>query len=472
MSGSPKKRISRRGFLQAASTATLLGSAGALPGCVTAPPVREDTFGRVIVIGAGIAGISAARSLGQAGYNVTVIEGSSRLGGRIHTDHSLGAPVEMGADRIRGTNNNPIASYADVAGVDYLPFGWTNLQGFASDGTPIDTEQLNKAKADLTKLFAVAVVKNITKRRDQRVADVIQRERDSRDLSVEQNRIMNFALASTEIAFGADFGDCSWKDIRDFDEYSGGDQFVTGGFDGVPELLARGIDIRYDQVVHEIDYSSGDGVTVHTGFNRYRADFVVVTVSLGVLKNGNITFTPELPEEKLAAISDLGMGNVNKIALRFPERFWSLDPHTIVHATDTRGEYPAFLNIAKYTGEPVLQCVVPNSYRSALEGASRFTMATEAREVLEGMYGTRIPAPDRVVRSQWMSDALFRGAISYNRFGGDVNQRNDLAEPVQDRLFFAGEATHRKRYGTVVGAFLTGERVSEEIVDATRRIVT
>lgn len=468
MSRSNYTSITRRQFLRNSSVA---GSAAMMAGCVTAPlSVREDTVGRVIVIGAGIAGISAARSLGQAGYNVTVIEGSSRLGGRIHTDRSLGAPVELGAARIRGTNGNPIASYADVAKVDYLPFGWTNLQGFASDGTPINTENLNKAKPDLTKLFAVAVVKNIGKRRDQRVAEVIQRERDGRNLSLEENRILNFALSSAEIAFGADFHECSWKDIRDYDEYGGGDQFVIGGFDKVPNLLAEGLDIRYDQVVHEIDYS-GDGVTVHTGFNRYRAEFAVVTASLGVLKNGSIKFTPELPETKLAAINDLGMGNLNKIALRFPEQFWSSEPHTIVHATDNQGEYPAFINIAKYTGEPILLCMMPQSYRNAVEGLTRFTLASEARAVLEGMYGTRIPAPTRVQRTQWMSDPLYRGAISYNRFGADVNQRDDLAAPVDNKLFFAGEATHRKRYGTVSGAFLTGERVTEEIVRATGRVV-
>lgn len=472
MPGSHHKRLTRRQVLQSAAAAMLAGSAAPLSGCATTPvPMREDTFGRVIVIGAGIAGISAARSLEQAGFTAIVLEGSNRIGGRIQTDRSLGAPIELGAARIRGTEENPIYNYANVANVESVPFGWDNLQGFASDGTPINTELLNKSKADLTKMVTIAVVKNIARRRDQRVADVIQRERDNKELTREEERILDFALASAELAFGAPFAESSWKDIIDYDEYSGGDQFVIGGYDAVPELLAEGLDIRTRQIAREIDYTGND-VIVRTDNNQYQADFVVVTASLGVLKNGSIQFTPELPEEKQAAISDLGMGNVNKIALRFPKVFWSLDPHAIVHATDTMGEYPAFLNIAKYTGEPILLCMVPESYRNALEGTAKATLARESRAVLEGMYGTRIPAPTRVIRSQWLAEPLFRGAVSYNRFGASVKQRNDLADPVADKLFFGGEATHRKRYGTVVGAFLTGERVAEEIARATRRRAT
>ncbi|MFP6582986.1 MAG: NAD(P)/FAD-dependent oxidoreductase [Candidatus Hydrogenedentota bacterium] len=458
-------KYTRRQFLHTSATAALVGSSGMLSGCAS-NQYAESGIGRVVVIGAGIAGISAANALQRAGYGVVVLEGSNRVGGRIHTDRSLGVPIELGAARIRGMKKNPITPYAELAKIEYRPFEWSNLSGASSDGVEIDRDRLSKARSSLFRMVARAVIRNLGRKKDATVAEIIQHERDLKNLTQEEEHILNFSLASAEIASGSPFAQASWKNLRDYEAYSGPEQMVINGFDALPKLLSEFLDVRFKTTVKAIDYS-GDEIRVVTDNTTFTADYVVVTVSLGVLQAKGIEFVPELPEHKQRAIGRMGMGNVNKIGLRFPEIFWPIDSHALVHGSDTIGEFSSFINIARYTWEPVLLAMIPESYRDALEGVPDETVVREAYAVLQGMYGSRIPAPTQVVRSEWKADPLFRGATSYNKIGALSEDRDDLAQSVDRKLFFAGEATHRKKYGSVGGAYVTGQRAMRDILQAT-----
>ena len=269
------------------------------------------------------------------------------------------------------------------------------------------------------------------------------------------------------MANGAPFGQTSWKFLRDFEAYGGEEQFVTSGFDALPKSMAVDLDVRFRQKVEAIEYAD-NRVRVTTGDTTFTGDFVVVTVSLGVLQSNAVTFAPELSEAKQRAIERMGMGNVNKIGLAFPKPFWPIDKHALVHATDNMGEYPTFINMARYSDQPVLLAMIPQSYRNALEGVPNATLAKEAYAVLQAMYGTNIPAPTKIVRSTWQADPLFRGAFSYNKIDAEGEDRDILAQPIGDKIFFAGEATHRKKYGSVGGAYDTGQRAAREVFHATR----
>lgn len=455
----------RRQFLRTSATAALVGSSGVLSGCAS-NQYAESGIGRVVVVGAGIAGISAASALQRAGYGVVVLEGSDRVGGRICTDRSLGAPIELGAARIRGMKKNPITPYAEIANIEYRDFEWSNLSGASSDGTEINPDLLSKARSNLFRMVARAVIRNLGRKQDATVAEIIQHERELKSLTPEEDQILNFSLASAEIANGSPFSQTSWKNLRDYEAYKGPEQMVINGFDALPELLSEFLDVRFKKTVKTIDYS-GDEIRIETNDATFTADYVVVTVSLGVLQANGIEFVPELPQNKHRAISRMGMGNLNKIGLRFPEIFWPIDSHALVHGSDQIGEYSSFINIARYTREPVLLAMIPESYRDALEGVPDETVAREAYAVLQGMYGSRIPAPTQVVRSEWKADPLFRGAVSYNKIGALDGDRDDLAQSVDRKLFFAGEATHRNKYGSVGGAYVTGQRAMREILQAT-----
>lgn len=457
--------ISRAAFLRASMASALIGVSGGISGCAT-NQFATSRIGTVVVVGAGIAGLTAARDLQRAGYGVVVLEGQDRVGGRIHTDRSLGVPIELGADRTQGIKKNPIIPLLDESGVQYVPFEWDNLSGVSSTGAALDVEKLSTSRPDLMKMLTRAFIRNLGRAGDATVAEIVLKEKRHRKLTLEEVEILNVSLGTGEIMNGASFERTSWKFIREFEGYNGGDQFVINGYDALPRMLAQNLDIRKKQNVQAIDYNA-PGVRVITQKTTFEADFAVVTVSLGVLKSGTIKFLPDLPWRKNRAINRMGMGRLNKIALRYPKQFWPKGNHGLVHGSDNWSNFPAFINIARYTGEPVLLTAIVGNFRNAMAGLPDETVIREVHAVLQGMYGTDIPEPIRAVRSDWDADPFTLGSYSFNEIGAKGQDRNDLAGSVEGRLFFAGEATHRKKFGSVSGAYVTGERAAREVFRAT-----
>ncbi len=452
--------MNRREFLiiGAKSSSALLASSAL--GCATLPRTRRNES--AIVVGAGIAGLAAARELEAWGYRVIVLEGSRRIGGRIYTSRDLGLPVELGASRIHGIKNNPIVPLLDETGAGYIPVDWDHLSGFETDGTPMDAQELSSVRDRITGIFLRSIFRNFGNTEDFPIEDIIQRELKRRNYTPHERRVLMFGVTSAEMANASPFTEASWKYALDYDVYRGGDHFIVNGFDGVTNLLAAGLDIKTGVTVNAIDYGGGS-VRVETGEGTLSADRVVVTVSVGVLKARQIAFSPQLPQAKEDAIDRIGMGLINKIALRFPKAFWPTDVHALAHGTDLRGEYPAFVNLSLYTGEPVLTAYVPGDFQDGLENLSDKDAIGGAVDVLRRMYGSHVPDPLNAVRTRWGDDAFTRGAFTFNKVGATGRDRDTLAEPVGRRVFFAGEATSRKRFGSVSGAYLSGIRAAQEI---------
>jgi len=441
---------------------------GALQGCATTPrgPVVLDEH--VVVVGAGMAGLAAARALREAGARVTVLEAHDRAGGRIHTNRDLGAPLELGAQRLHGLKGNPLVPFVEMEGLDYIKVDWNSLTGFQDDGTPFADEELAKTHDRVINFLRVAWVRNIGNSEDCSINTILEREMGRRELDTANRRLMNFGLVSAELVNASPFTEASWKMGNDFSVYPGGDQFIIGGFDKVPRGLAGPLDVRYGTIVRTIDYR-GPRVRIETDAGVLEADRVVVTVSLGVLKANRIAFEPALPVAKQEAIDRIGMGVFNGIALRFRHAFWPEQVHAIAHGSDVWGRYPVFTNILKYTGEPILLAYVPARYENALESATDDEVFAGALEVLRTMYGSAVPEPMRAVRTRWGQNPHVFGAYSYNRLGQKPFDRATLAAPIDDRIFFAGEATSKDRYGCAAGAYVTGLAAADRILDVAGR---
>ncbi len=454
--------MDRRTFLKSAGGAAAACCAGVLHGCATTPrgPIAVDES--IVVIGAGMAGLAAARTLRDAGARVTVLEAYDRPGGRIHTNRDLGAPLELGAQRLHGTKGNPLVPFLEQEGLEYTKVDWNSLTGFQEDGTPFPDEELAKTHDRVINFLRIAWVRNIGNSEDCSINTILEREMGRRELETADRRLMNFGLVSAELVNASPFTEASWKMGNDFAVYPGGDQFITGGFDKVPRMLANPLEVKYGTVVRKIDYR-GPRVRIETTEGNLEADRVVVTVSLGVLKAGRIVFEPALPVAKQEAIDRIGMGLFNGVALRFRHAFWPEHVHAIAHGSDVWGHFPVFTNIMKYTGEPILLAYVPARFENALESMSDDETYAGALEVLRTMYGSSVPEPTRAVRTRWGTNPFAFGAYSYNRLGQKPFDRGTLAAPVADRIFFAGEAASKDRYGCAAGAYVTGLTAADQI---------
>ncbi|NJN93924.1 MAG: FAD-dependent oxidoreductase [Anaerolineales bacterium] len=170
-----------------------------------------------------------------------------------------------------------------------------------------------------------------------------------------------------------------------------------------------------------------------------------------------------MPASKTAAIRRLGMGLLNKTYLRFPEAFWDDEHDLLGYIGERKGEWAEWLNIYKYTGQPILLGFNAGRYGRQIEKLSDEQIVGAAMNTLRAIYGNDVPDPTASLITRWASDPLAGGSYSYLPPGATEADREALAEPVAERLFFAGEATASDYPATVHGALLSGRRAAAEI---------
>lgn len=418
----------------------------------------------IVVIGAGIAGLAAASALQAAGLRAIVLEARPRLGGRIWTDRSLGAPLDLGASRIHGRAGNPLTELAQAAGAPLLESDPSAAYLVDEDGRPLD-------KADLAEVEAVY---------ERLLADVIAFGRRAGPLSTWQTALravlprydalpattqrgLRFLLAGrVGMWFAADFGELSLANAAYDEAFPGPEAVLPGGYGDIAAYLATGVDIRLGYQVRQVAVREGR-VTLATNRGDFRADRAVVTVPLGVLQREAIGFDPPLPDEKLEAIGWLGMGTLNKIALRFREPFWPVAAHALGYLNGRTDETLEFWN-ATYTGASILVAYAGGSFARTIENMPEGEAVAVAMSHLRAMFGSAAPDPIAVARTRWASDAYAGGSYSYLSPGSGPEHRTSLARPVGRQLFFAGEATSAAYSGTVHGALLSGREAARQIL--------
>ncbi|MEM7344532.1 MAG: NAD(P)/FAD-dependent oxidoreductase [Chloroflexota bacterium] len=198
-------------------------------------------------------------------------------------------------------------------------------------------------------------------------------------------------------------------------------------------------------------------------------DRVVVSVPLGVLKGQSITFTPALPAEKAGAIARIGFGNYEKIAMRFDKFYWPREPQRFNYLSSGEPSlFHAWLNVGHYTGDPILVAYHAGRRARHINQLSDDELVTQVVDVMQRMFGGNgfgtIPMPEAYVRTNWQADPFSQGSYSFNQVGQLPEDRLTLAQPINNRLFFAGEASHPHFYASVHGAYETGVRAAREII--------
>ncbi len=294
----------------------------------------------VIVVGAGASGLSAARVLADAQTEVRVVEGRDRIGGRVWTDSTLGIPLDLGASWIHGVSGNPLTALADSVGAIRSATDYESRVVFDADGGIVEPDDLPGDFEEVT---------------------------------------------SIEHEFGASTVELSPEALNEGEEFGGGDAILPEGYLAIIETLVQGFDISTGVVVERVETTS-DAVTLGTTDGELVADVVLITVPLGVLKSGSIEFVPPLGPERQGAIDRLGMGLLDKVYLQFDEIFWEPDIDLLGYVGPDRGFFAEWLNIAKYTGEPILLGFNAAEAAETLEARTDDEIVAEAMRALRNMY--------------------------------------------------------------------------------------
>jgi len=190
---------------------------------------------------------------------------------------------------------------------------------------------------------------------------------------------------------------------------------------------------------------------------------VLVTLPLGVLKAGSVEFVPALPKSTSEAIAKLEMGVLNKCYLRFTHVFWPKDVDWLESIPDKHGEWTEWVSFGRVAGKPILLGFNAGARGREIESWSDTKIVADAMKTLRRIFGVGIPEPVDFQITRWGSDPYACGSYSFNPVGARPKMRRQLATPLADTLYFAGEATEHNYFGTAHGAYLSGVRAAEEI---------
>ena len=489
----------------------------------------KDDKGTVVVIGAGVSGLVTARQLRSSGYRVVVVEGSARPGGRVYTER-LSSPdgkhsvvADVGGSIITGVDGNPIAVIAKQMNIPmahirdqcplYMPDGseanelldtlvedyYNNvlMKGCAE----IKVRGMEEAKkmslaTALEKLWdekypelehklqaTVDMAEGVKAREGLKmdpgpVEDAPEAKLDARSnghgkdkVKTEVKQLFDWHRANLEFANSCLLETVSmmYWDQDDPDELPGAHAFLPGCNGRWIKALAQGLAIFYNNPVTDIRYSK-DEVAVHTPTQEFRADAVVVTVPLGVLKLNTIRFHPPLPHRKRLAISRLGFGVMNKVIMMFPYVFWGREQDMFGHIAEeasSRGDAFLFYSYADISGGAQLTALIAGSAAEEQEVKEPTECVMSVMKILRSIFerkGIQVPAPLHCIVTRWGSDPMARGAYSSLSVGSRGGEDYDImAENVGSRVFFAGEATVRRYPATMHGAFFSGLYTSADV---------
>jgi monoamine oxidase len=423
-----------------------------------------------IVVGAGIAGVTAARILAAEGRHVVVLEARDRVGGRMHTDHSAGFPVDRGASWIHGIDGSAVWELATALDVPTIEF---TVGSFQAGGRPIadhDAHARRMSAAQSAQWVAdvaaadealMALVSGLP--HGITYLDATERVLAGMGWDAERTEnVREFFRHRVEEQCGAWIGDLDAHGL-DEDLIDGEEVIFPRGYDELPRTVAEGLDIRLEHVVTRVSWSDA-GVAVTTASGEvFTAQNAVVTVPLGVLKAGSIAFDPPLPDSVAGPIARLGMGVFNKIFLQFPDRFWEDGVYAIRQLGAAGERWHSWYDVSAVSGTPMLLTFAAGPLGREVQDWTDDEIVADVVASLRGMYDD-VPAPTAHWITRWGHEPFTEGSYSYIATGSSHQDHDDAAGPIGEVLHFAGEATWGEEPATVEGALRSGHRAAERIL--------
>jgi len=432
-------RLSRRSFL-AASAAFAARPATSAP----ALPATD-----VVIIGAGAAGIAAARRIAAGGRKFVVLEAADHIGGRCITDtYTFDVPYDRGAHWIHMPDINPVMKLAPRQGLEVYP---------APASQKVRIGRRYAREGELEDFLAVQVRANRAITEAARKSDIACEQALPNDLA-DWRPAIEFVLGP--FGCGKDLAEVSAVDFAKSAE-RGADAFCRQGFGTLISGLAQGVPVQLSTPATAIDMRRN--VAVETPKGTIAARAAIVTVSSNVIASGTIKFTPDLAtRQQFDAFGKLSLGSYDHIALELKENVLGLESDDLVFEKSSGSRTAAIL--ANISGTPLCFVEVAGSFGRDLSAKGEAAMVNFAADWLAGLYGAEIKqAIRRTHATRWNSEPLALGAFSAAAPGAQ-SARRVLMEPVDNAVWFAGEAVHETLWGTVGGAWESGERAADAVL--------
>ena len=464
-------------------------------------PTTASARKKVVIVGAGISGLTAARTLidNSPEFEVTVLEARNRSGGRIWTKENSdaawagvsGTALDLGASWIMGaSSSHPITKLTTTLGLETARTIDSKLRAYSCDDNDICAKVKDDKESTYKQLIRMAQLRAEDLDADLSLWDSLAGL--SRGGLTRDSPLFQFHLASSpEFDYsGSATKLSSWWFDND-SEFEGEQHLVLEGFQTVTTALVEGkvrlssgdptlevvsadtpvpINIMFGARVDKIKWNNvGVRIGIAGNTDDVIADYVIVTLPLGVLKAGSVNFDPPLPRPTQQAIDRLGYGNLCKLILKFDSAWWPAGwhYHGLAQAGETkRGLFTYILDLKQVADLPVLTMFGMGAAAYECENMDENRLWSTARAVLVKVFGSdTVPVDVPAMQvSAWGKDPFARGVYTYTAVGSAPRDyRNFQKSPMKGRVFFAGEHTTAKYYGTTHGAFLSGQRAARAV---------
>ncbi|MGJ0202973.1 FAD-dependent oxidoreductase [Leucobacter sp. gxy201] len=426
-----------------------------------------------IVVGAGIAGLTAAGLLARAGQRVLVLEARDRVGGRVHTEREGGRVTDMGASWIHGIDDCPLFDVAAGFGLPMTEFTMGSYQPdgrplayYRPDGARLTDEAAEAFAADIHETDArleaiIAAAEPGASYGD--VVDAVLDELRAGGWEAERAaRVREYLRHRSEEQVGADATILGAHGLDD-DVIDGDEVVFPRGYDELATRLAAGLDVRLEHEVSRIVWSEAGAVVAASG-DEFAADRVIVTVPVGVLKSGALAFEPELPQPVAGALAGFEMNAFEKVFLRFPRKFWDDGVYGVRRQGAAGDWWHSWYDLSGPSGEPTLLTFAAGECARTIRDWSDERIVASVMEGLRGIYGDAVVEPVHARITRWQHDPYTRGSYSYMTVDAVGADHELLATPLGGGvLHIAGEATSGDDSATVTGAMHTGHRAAERV---------
>ncbi|ORX43481.1 amine oxidase [Hesseltinella vesiculosa] len=445
--------------------------------------LAETIHTKVAILGGGVAGISAALNFTLNGMNdFVMVEARDVVGGRAQTAKLGNTTIEIGCNWVQGTGTNPInqlrlkydlktavTSSSDLAYIDEhgkkvnatdRMNEFNDIRGKMQD---MGLKRLAANQVDLSSRAALAINGWIPKTPMDNAIESFGYDLETGETAEVGS--LEFSSLNGEASYVTDFGPNSGENLMVIDQR---------GFKYIFEQEAARVFKKGDKrlmlntKVKSIAYNN-KGVTITTDKDTIIADYAITTFSLGVLQHRDVEWVPELPDWKVEGLYGFHMATYTKVFLEFPTKFWDDVEMTLYANPNRSGLYSAWQNMNAPGYFPnkkdnyifMVTNFQDNAYH--VESLTDSQVQAEAMEILKKMYGNDIPEPVGIVVPRWTQDPLFRGSYSNWPIGELDQHHENMVAPLNNRVFFAGEAMSKRYYGFLQGAWFTGASAASNI---------